>query len=269
VQETLHGIFLAPDWGISNIKQFAHLLESNLTGKLRGKFADLPESAISELAKRSELQGAMGRRYWARQAAYSFLGVEFMNYLFSSMNGDAHFTWDNAPGHTLDFVLPYKDDEGREQYVSVGKQTREVFRWATDLPRNLGSKLAPTWRALGEQLTNHDVGSGFPAPWAEERYTGVRPTFFESIPKRTLNLAEYFVPFSFQGHQFGFTLPKSVGMTNDKFIQLYTRAAEDNDRGQMQRIIISAKANNLNVVKLVGAVNRNLSYKKKQERLED
>jgi hypothetical protein len=264
IQEGLHLTFLAPDWTISNIKQAGHLFESKKTGAIRAYLGGLPPGAAQEMATRSSMQGVLGRRYWARNAAYTFLGLQMMNYLFSSMNDDPHFTWDNDPGHEFDFELPYKDDQGRKQYAQVAKQTREIVRWVTHPIENFGSKAAPFIRWVTEQGTNHSLGSGFPAPWAEDKETGLKPSFVESIPQRAGRTAEYFVPFSLTGDNFAFTLPVSKGMTAYQFIAQYKEAILDEDADQKERLKIAAKMNGLPVMKLIDFAKRDLNRREKK-----
>lgn len=251
VQDVLHAALLAPDWTISNIKQGATFFKSSRTGALRAKMAGLPDDVVKRVAVNDMLDGQMGRAYWARTGTYSFLGLQMLNLIFTSMSedGEARFTWENPGDHTLDFYVG-KNDKGQELYASPQKQTKEVLRWITDLPHNLGSKASPFVRLAGEQLVSHDVGSGFPAPWAREDEFGIKPNFLESIPQRLLGAAETYVPFSFSGSNFAFTLPVSRGLTSYKFIQEYRRAYKDNNYGQMQRLELAARANNLKVNKL-------------------
>ncbi len=276
VTEALHATFLAPDWGISALRQAGAAFESSFTGKLRGKAAGLPPEAMQQLVLSSELRGVMGRRHWARMAGYSFLGMQMLNYIGTALDPgmDAHFTWDNDPGKELGIVIPRlgiplvapgKASKGDPvNYAHPLKQMREIVRWVTDLPQNLGSKSAPVLRWGMEQLTQHDAGSGFPSEWAQEDEDGIKPTFLESIPARSKRTLQYFVPYSFGGHNYAFTLPRSQGMTPYRFRQEYARAFKDEDQGQMERLKLSAVMNGIPAKKYIGIIR---SIRRKQTRV--
>lgn len=265
VQDVAHASLLAPDWTFANAQQGLGLFKSSRIGAMRAKFAGLPDDVIKQVAASDMMEGAMARRYWARTGLYTFLGIQMLNLAFTAADedGEPRFTWENPGDHTLDFFVG-RDEKGNGRYASPQKQAKEVLRWVTDLPGNLGSKASPVVRLLGEQLTSHDVGSGFPAPWAREDEFGIKPTFLESIPQRLLGASETYIPFSFSGDNFAFTLPVSKGMTSYRFIQEYRRAYLDGNKGQMQRIELSGRFNNLDVKKLKSQAKSKVNSGKRQ-----
>lgn len=264
VQEALHGLFLAPDWGLSNVRLATRPFQGKYEGQLRARFAGLSEEAAKEFASRQEIQGKLGRRYWARQAMYSFLGMQFLNYISTG-----HPTWENDPGQEYAIALPWKNEKGQRVYANPGKQVKEVLRWVTDLPVNLGTKMAPIARWGFEELGGVQAGSSFPMPWREEPITGRKPSFAESIPERMKHTAQVYVPFSFGGDNFAFTLPRSVGMTNYRFSQMYMDAYENDDKAMMERLKISARMNGLDVTKLVNTVKGKIKGKKRYDKKND
>lgn len=253
ILEASHALLLAPDWTLSNIKQAINPLESRATGWAKGKLAKADPIAMQESMTRSKLRGYAGRRYWGKFALFNFLGLQMMNYAFSGMRDDmeAHFTWDNPEGQKLNFVTPFDNEDGVPEYAVSGKQWKEIMRWATEPAVQLGSKAAPTLRMAAEQATGHALGSGFPAPWVQDKESGIRPTFWESVPQRASHAVQYFVPFSFRSNNFALTFPVTQGMTKDRFLQMYTRAMQDDDIGQMDRLIMSAQMNDLDYLPLV------------------
>lgn len=245
--------FLAPDWTYSVIRQAARPFESRATGAIEARIAGVKGGLKTDAVTRAMLRGQEGRRYAARYALYNFLGLQALNLFFSGMRDDMepHFTWDNPHGMTLNFVTPeFMDDEetGVPHYAIPSKQAKEILRWFTDIPVQLGSKASPWLRAGAVQATGAHLGSGFPAEWKrtdKEYMTGQRPTFSETIPTRAKVLAETYVPFSWSGSNFALTFPVKAGMTKDRFRQEYSRAYEDGDHAQMLRLERAAAYNDL------------------------
>ena len=87
----------------------------------------------------------------------------------------------------------------------------------------IGHKLAGTNRFLFAVMTDHEVGGGFPTPWAnssfKEGVEGLEKG--EAIAWRALEMIK---PFSAGGNSVLWSIPKKKGMTNFKSKKLYKDA---------------------------------------------
>lgn len=117
---------MAPDWTHSNLRialdvfanRFARSerLPQLLTGQ--SGFAVRAE----ELLQPGDVRAFFSRRYalqagliWGSMAALA-------NFAFTG-----HFPWDNPEGHKSQIQLPWKDEDGRQLFMSPGKQFKEPF----------------------------------------------------------------------------------------------------------------------------------------------
>ena len=80
-------------------------------------------------------------------------------------------------GHTNAVAFHEKlgaEPQTHRSYIHFGKQALEVVRYFDDAPnglfRNLGSKSSVAVKMVMVQMTGHDPGSEFPAPWAETSF---------------------------------------------------------------------------------------------------
>ena len=208
-----HLSFLAPDWGISNIR-----IAARGVGAVT-KFATLGKV---QLGRPTQINSAGW--YWLRAGLMFTVGLDALQWLGLKAAGlDPHHIWENDPGHKFSVELPWRDDKGRKKYVKPLKQAREVLRYITNPLEIIGSKLAPNVRLLVEQFTGHSPGSGFKQPFADME-------FWESIPTRIKHSIFMVTPLSVKaggglslpfpldkaGQNFLFSLPASTGMNNYK-----------------------------------------------------
>lgn len=191
MKQMLHWALLAPDWTLSNAR-VAGLGTTGLKGLGRG--------IIGQGRNPSEqIIGA----YWRTAIPVMYGTTALLNY---SLSGK--WPWENPPGHELDIALGTNDEKGRPEFMKLGKQMREPFRWLTDPMSILGGKMAPGAKEVIEQFSGRSPGGGYPTEFATKQ--GELPVgFVESIPKRLKNIGLKFVPFSLNGKSVLYTFPKS------------------------------------------------------------
>ena len=259
IRQMLHWGFLAPDWTISTLKQ-AIAPVKGLTMMAKGGAVD---SVVGKsLAKR-------GASFWVKAAMYYNIIAQSTNYHNTKRDyGEGRFTWENAPGHSLNIYMG-KNRDGTERYLRLGKQFREVLEWGEDPLMKAGAKIAPVAGEAVRQFAAHDPGSGYPTDWAEH------DEFWEpkALKARAKSLTMMPIPFSLRPYvenrpkNFLFALPTSKGMTNYKTVKLFKEALGKKDNEEMRRIFISALQNNLNAQELFksarSAVKSDITYNNK------
>jgi len=243
VRQMLHWGILAPDWTISTLKQAA----APVKGLAKMASKDPVDKVVGKaLAKR-------GGMFWLKAGVYFNIIAQSANYYNSKRDyGKGRFTWENAPGHTLN-VYAGKNEDGTERYLRMGKQFREVLEWVENPPQGtlekLGSKSSPMVREGIRQFSSHDPGSGFPTDWAELEGR-------KNIQARLKSIAMMGIPFSLRPYiedrpkNFMFTLPSSKGMTNYKTVDLFKKAIKEKNIKDIRHVYVSALQNNLNANQL-------------------
>lgn len=189
-KQGMHWALLAPDWTISNLR-IAGVGSTGVSGAVRGVLG-------AGRNPKEELVGA----YWRGALPVFFASYALLN---KSMSGN--WPWDNAPGHKFDVALGTRDEKGRPEFMKLGKQFREPFRWLMEPDKIFGAKLAPGIQTVVEQFSKHST-TGFPTEFADKQ-GGIPMTIMESVPKRLKSFSEKFVPFSFRGNSILFAFPKS------------------------------------------------------------
>jgi len=209
--------FLAPDWTLSNLR---------IAGRL-----------VSDI--KDPLLRKMVIRYWRNMAANIFITHQAVN-----LATVGKFTWENEKGHKFDWdVTPFvkstktlwgqmpwtdtynADEDKQRYYAKFAKQAREVFKWFDDPLKEVQAKMNPFARELVKQFTGYEPGSDFPADW--KKYAWERGFWTKDAgKKRLLSVAETFVPFSWRGSNFAFSLPLSKGMTKYKAINAFQKALD-------------------------------------------
>jgi len=267
-------IMLAPDWSLSVARQMLSPARGLIpqkfipqgTGK---KFEKLPSrftrgfielmdlGAGKTESKRmtQSLAREVGSAYIATTLAVGFGAIQALNYSFSG-----HSTWDNDPGHFWSIELPWRDKEGRKLYMKLGKQFREILRWATDFNEISGSKLSPAIQAAIEQWSGSSV-HGFPLPFKDKEG-------LEGQVERAKAVGKKFVPFSFQGSSAFFAWPQSRGLTDWKAKEFLKDALRDGDVKTRRLIMKRARENNLDPLKALRRARSELKRegKKKKKR---
>ncbi|MDD5486941.1 MAG: hypothetical protein PHW65_05260, partial [Dehalococcoidales bacterium] len=198
-RQILQMAFLAPDYSISNI---------NVARK-----ALWPSYVKNPVARRVLWW------YWINMALSMVAVMNALNYAFTAAEaGDikkGKLIWQNEYDKkwTIDVTsvmrkMPWvKEDDKRRFYITPGKQAREVVRYVTDPLEVLGSKSSPAAQILFEQWSKHQVGTGWPTPWAEDDMS-----FYQSLPSRMLAVMDKFRPFTVRGNNFAATFPMRRGM---------------------------------------------------------
>ena len=189
-RQVAHGLFLAPDWTLSNIK-------------------------IATSAFKPGLEGALARKYWLR-AGFTFFTVS--NILNKALSG--HWMWENEPdrnakgltglrsmisGHRLDIDMGTRDEKGRREYIKLSKQVREPLRWIIDPLHEAKVKTSPALQMGYEQVSGESITG-----WPTDIKGG--ETLWQQIPERAKTLAKHAVPFSLAGNNALMSFPTSKGM---------------------------------------------------------
>jgi hypothetical protein len=240
---------LSPDWTVSTLKQAA----APFRGVVKGD---------PVLVRRGGL-------FWMRAALYINIIAQSANYFASKKHlGEGRFTWENDPGHELNIFAGFNDD-GTKKYYRMGKQFREVLEWGLDPLKKFGAKMSPSAREAIRQLSRHDPGSGFPAPFAKDDLWSP-----ESLKKRGISLISLPIPFSLRSYvsdrpaNFLLALPASRGMSNFKTRQLFQKALERGNIKDVERTYIAALENNLDAEALFksakAAVKADITYDNKK-----
>lgn len=251
IQQIMHLGLLAPDWTISTLKQAA--------------------APISGLIKGDKTQIAVGGKFWLRAAIYNTIIAQAINYANTKKDtGIGKFTWENDPGQELNIFIGYNDDDptgqtrGSKRYLRPAKQFKEAIEWFNDPIKTLGAKTNPVLREIYKQISERDLGSGYPAEF--ETTKGI----MDLLP-RLRSVAENVVPFSLRAYMnknatknFMFTWPTSKGMTNYKAIENYKKgiklvqAYPDKTKGRdvIKRTFISAIENGIDPIKTLQNANQ-------------
>lgn len=189
-KQMLHWAMLAPDWTISNAR-IAGVGTTGLKGLARG--------VVGAARNPSE---AMVGAYWRTAIPVMYGTMTLMN---RSLTGK--WMHENPAGHELDVALGTFDEKGRPEFMKLGKQMREPFRWLTEPLSIGGGKTSPFAKEVVEQLSGHSPGGGFPTAFANDFHK--KPTtFVEQIPSRVANTLAKFVPFSLNGKSVFLAFPK-------------------------------------------------------------
>ena len=214
-----HLSFLAPDWGISNVRIASRGVGVGIKIATLGKV---------QLGRPTQINSAGW--YWLRAGLMFTVGLDALQWLGLKAAGlDPHHIWENDPGHKFSVELPWRDDKGRKKYVKPLKQAREVLRYMTNPLEIIGSKLAPNVRLLIEQFTGHSPGSGFKQPFADMEFwesvpTRIKHSIFMVTPLSVKSGGKITLPFPLDksGQNFLFSLPASTGMNNFKTTKYFS-----------------------------------------------
>lgn len=251
MQQYMHWALLAPDWTISNAR-VAGIGTVGLKGLARGIL----------FQGRNPSEQIVGS-YW-RTAVPVMYGA--MNLLNKSLTGK--WMWENPVGNKLEVGLGTVDDEGRPEFMKLGKQMREPFRWLTDPLSIGGGKVSPLAKEVLEQLTGVSPGTGFKTAFAPD-YLKKPQALIEQIPARVGNTLAKFIPYSISGKSVWFAFPKS-SMTQRKVelalidtlgrgkLSELARAtgALNNRRTDIRSILVIAASSGMDVGRIIGNVKR-------------
>jgi len=227
-QQLGSGIFLAPDWTMSNLRIAANLRPAR---KARG--------------------------YWIRAALNYFLLSNMMNQVMVRLDPEekkyrddndlSYNMYDNTINHKVDIYWG-RDAEGREEYTHIGKQFREPLRYVTDPINIIGSKLSPFVRTAVEQGTGATT-TAFPMKWSENKW-GATLNDTEKWMARFVSVGEKFVPFSFRQGNKWFTFPSSKGITPYKAIRQMQDTFVQGDVQTRSKVIAALYKNNFTNVEV-------------------
>lgn len=241
IRQMAHWLLLAPDWTISTLKQ--------AYAPIRGVKKIATAKTPAELAGGRALT-RQGGLFWIRAAAYFNLIAQSVNYYNTKKEyGEGRFTWENAPGNTLNIFFG-KNDDGTERYIRMGKQFREVLEWGLEPDVKFGAKLSPILGESYRQVARHSAGSGFPTEWADMGS-------WESILPRIKSIGEMPLPFSLRPYikdkpqMFMFALPSKKGMTNYKTKKLLLKELKAGNAAKIQFILSAALQNDLDAKSLL------------------
>jgi len=219
-QQLGSGIFLAPDWTMSNLRIAANLRPGFLGGK--------------------ETTSRKARGYWIRAALNYFLLSNMMNQVMVRLDPEEK---------------KYRDDNDlsynmydREEYTHIGKQFREPLRYVTDPINIIGSKLSPFVRTAVEQGTGATT-TAFPMKWSENKW-GATLNDTEKWMARFVSVGEKFVPFSFRQGNKWFTFPSSKGITPYKAIRQMQDTFVQGDVQTRSKVIAALYKNNFTNVEV-------------------
>jgi hypothetical protein len=98
-----------------------------------------------------EMRARMARNYAIRATGAYFVMAAMANYAFTG-----HLPFDNSPGHRHEIELPYTDQKGRKQYMSLGKQFKEPLEWVHSPFKRLSSKTSLGFRVTMDIMKNAD-----------------------------------------------------------------------------------------------------------------
>ena len=134
------------------------LMESAGKGVVKRWEAAVEAVNMSVAKNDAPAQAAIG--FMARSFAGMGIAIESANF---AMTG--HGTWENSPGHKYDLQLPWRDDEGRPQFVRLGKSVMEPWEWATAPVHTTAKKMAWLPKNAMRIFTNRDYdGAPIVAP---------------------------------------------------------------------------------------------------------
>ncbi|MDY6857466.1 MAG: hypothetical protein SWO11_22735 [Thermodesulfobacteriota bacterium] len=242
IRQMLHWGLLAPDWTLSTLKQAAAPAKGLYKQATAGRSRDVAEYTAKKITGKALTK--QGAKFWAKAGLYFNSVAQSVNYYNTKKEyGTGRFTWENAPGNSLNIFIG-RNKDGTERYLRMGKQFREVMEWGIDPVYKLGGKMAPVARELSRQITAHNPGGGFPTEWANK-------DFWESLPERGKSVLEMPIPFSLRPYiesrpgTFMFTFPTKRGLTNYRAIKLFKKAIKEENGEQIRRVYISALENNL------------------------
>jgi hypothetical protein len=257
MQQAMQWLFLAPDWTVSTLKQGM----APVTGPLRGKKA-LTSTSL---------------RFWRNAAFYFFAITQGLNYYNTKRDyGKGRLTFDNPEGKKLDVYMGHikrpGKDYGRERYMRIGKQFREIPEWFTNPMNKFGSKTSPAFQELGRQVFRVDPGSGFPTKFHDPESLG------ESMLERGKSILKTPLPFSLRPYVedrpgvWMLSIPTSKGMTKYGAVKQFKnilRIEDENARYQALRTVyVQALQNNINAEKMLDvaakAVGREAQYDDRQ-----
>ena len=228
----MNNMLLSPDWTISTIRQALAP-----TGLGAGKVFSWANNAETAFLRRK-----MGQKFWKRALVYYYGGLNTLNYAMTKkMTGEGRFMWQNPEGNRMNVMIGY-DEEGREKYLRLGKQFREVPEFFDEPVTKVGRKIAPLAQTAFEQFTGHSVG-GYPEEWSE-KYG------WSSFGSRAKNVAGKFVPLTLQSQQFGGFAQTKAGMTNYRARNLMVEAIKGNNEEEFNKVFSWALENNLDADKL-------------------
>ena len=253
MQQIMHWALLAPDWTISNAR-VAGVGTTGLKGLARGVIGK----------GRSPSEAIVGK-YWRNALVGGYVSMNLLN---RSLSG--HYMWENPPGKQLDIDLGTTDEKGQPEFMKLGKQMREPFRWLTEPLKMGGAKLAPLNKEIVEQLSGRSPGSQFPTAFAAD--FNKKPTpLIEQIPSRVMHTLAKFKPYSLQGKNVFYMFPRS-SLTPFKVEEALINTLErsklkslgratgvlDKKSIEIRDILTIAKAANMDVNRIMGNVKRKI-----------
>ena len=252
-QQILHWALLAPDWTISNAR-ISGIGTTGIKGLARG--------IIGKGRNPSE---SMVGAYW-RTAIPTMYGA--MNLLNKSLSGK--WMWENPPGNQLEVNLGSVDEEGRPEFMKLGKQMREPFRWLTDPLSIGGGKASPLAKEVVEQLSGRSPGSQFPTEFAKD-FNKKPQSLVEQIPARVGNVLAKFEPFILSGKSVWLAFPKASltqtkvenalieTLNNGKVANLLRATGAKNSKTKDVRAILTiAASSGMDVGRILGNVKRKI-----------
>lgn len=174
-------ILLSPDWLRSTTRQFLGFvsnekLENLVDSKAKqNKFwedlKDITEEwGINSNTGESALRGRLARSFWIRALIYSAILYNMMNAFFryrdkeeypqyypKQMTAKDYSLLANSKGSKT-FVFIGRDSEGKERYLRLGKQFREMPEMVEKPLEKLGGKLSPLIQIASQVTTGHSPG---------------------------------------------------------------------------------------------------------------
>lgn len=207
--------------------------------------------------------GKARRKWWGKMAVGLGALYQIVNMYTTKRDfGEARFTWENPDEGSWWKIYIGKDDAGRNQYISVGKQIPEFIRWFTNSFGQAWSKLAVIPRVIGEQwrgvrpqggILPESLGGKPSALYPVEPGPQYEP-FEGGLPSRLHHIWNTVVPFvANQRRSFAGSFPKSGGLTGGKAAHEFREAWErfaltGNEKEQAKRfarIAVAMDANEL------------------------
>lgn len=174
-------ILLSPDWLRSTTRQFLGFVSNeklenlvNSKAKQNKFWEDLKniteEWGINSNTGESALRGRLARSFWIRALIYSAILYNMMNAFFryrdkeeypqyypKQMTAKDYSLLANSKGSKT-FVFIGRDSEGKERYLRLGKQFREMPEMVEKPLEKLGGKLSPLIQIASQVTTGHTPG---------------------------------------------------------------------------------------------------------------
>jgi len=230
-------VFLAPDWLASTTLQAL--------------------SPFGIGAKHSKLlRSVSGMRMLGQGVIYLLSLADFMNYIMTGLlTGKPRLMEDNEKGHRS-HILIGKTTDGRNQYMRLGKQFRELYEYAynhkgnfdpvNQTLRKLGGKLSPNIQLASQILTGR-------TPAGYENYDTYNKEGLSRVGGLAKTVGRHFVPFSLQNlfrdpTNFRFAelfAPVSKGMGVGKAHASLKEALNTNNLAEIKNIYYDMLENNV------------------------